>query len=69
MGKSKGGGGAERSVATSNIASLVASQLADEKREPSEIKVQRLTVGLFAVEVKVHGEQEPERYMINVGGE
>jgi hypothetical protein len=69
MGKSKGGGGAEGTVATSNIATLVARRLADEKREPSVIKVQRVTTGLFSVDVTVHGEQEPEAYFISVNDE
>lgn len=65
MGKSKGGGEEAARPTTSDVAAYVARGLAQEKREPGEVKVQRITEGVFAVSVTMHGESEPETYFLN----
>lgn len=66
MGKSKGGGGGGRRPTTANVAAHVSEGLTNEGREPSEVRVQRLTEGLFTVHVTVLGESEPEAYILQL---
>ena len=67
MGKSKGGGEETAKQSTTSVLKLLQASLESEEREPSMIKIQRVTEGLFAVEIVVHGEHEPEAYFLSIG--
>lgn len=69
MGKSKGGGEEAARPTTVAIIRHLAQQLKEDKREPASIRVQRVTEGLYAVEIVAHGEQDPEAYMLRLTGE
>jgi len=67
MGKRKGGGEEAAQPTTTQVISLLQRELANEKREPAEIRVQRVTAGLFSVTVQAHGEPEAETYFLRIG--
>ncbi len=63
MGESKRGGGRGRQDSTDKVARAVVRDTLKSGRELSQLSVQRLTEGLFMVELFVHGEPVAERYI------
>ncbi len=63
MGDKGGGGGAEHSVATDRVARALALDTIKCGRQLAQCTVQRITEGLYMVEIIVHGEARPERFL------
>jgi hypothetical protein len=63
MGEDKEGGGSGRQAATDKVARTVVLDTLKSGRILSQLTVQRLTEGLYMVELFVHGEPVAERYM------
>jgi hypothetical protein len=63
MGEDRWGGGSGRQAATDKVARTVVLDTLKSGRILSQLTVQRLTEGLYMVELFVHGEPVAERYM------
>ncbi len=63
MGESRRGGGRGRQDSTDKVARTVVRDTLKSGRELSQLTVQRLTEGLFMVELFVHGEPVAERFL------
>jgi hypothetical protein len=63
VGESREGGGSDRQEATDKVARTVVRDTLKSGRELSQLTVQRLTEGLYMVELFVHGEPVAERYL------
>jgi hypothetical protein len=63
VGESREGGGAEHSVATDRVARALALDTINCGRPLAQCTVQRITEGLYMVEIIVHGEARPERFL------
>jgi hypothetical protein len=63
VGESREGGGSIRQDATDKVARTVVLDALKSGRELSQLTVQRVTEGVYTVELYIHGEPEPERYM------
>ncbi len=63
MGDSRGGGGAKHSEATDRVARALARDTIKSGRPLAQCTVQRITEGLYMVEIIVHGESRPERFL------
>ncbi len=63
MGESREGGGAEHSVATDRVARALALDAIKSGRDLAQCTVQRITAGLYTVEIYFHGEPVAERFL------
>jgi hypothetical protein len=63
VGESREGGGRGRQDSTDKVARTVVRDTLKSGRELSQLTVQRLTEGLFMVELFVHGEPVAERFL------
>lgn len=66
MGESRGGGGVERSVTTSDYAAMLVASYIEDDRHPEVILIRTVDVALFAVNVKIRDEEEDERFFVRV---
>ncbi len=63
MGESRERGERGRQAALDRVARAVALDAVESERDVSRIVVQRVTEGLYTVEVSCHGEPEIERFV------